>query len=497
MNRIFEYRMYQIGYLLSWISYHCDWFMNLLLSYVQNRTAQIFKEQSSNVVEANLFTMNTPEDPYTRRSILYDIIVNEKYMNRSEVIESYKKLCMVIVNSVKEFSDMLLNLKAMWIVYKDLCKLPVSKIHSVVFDNHLANTKYLTMTQQGLTVPDNMAHYIYNNVIGDTVYKDYYYECKNKFFSALYNYTVTRIGQRTVYDYIAKDSFFTSTNPTDLNGTSATILQRSIYNMILIMLGKSITAEDVSIFVPIDNKNNTYMNFINNREDVVLVHPYKPINPTALLPNNYISVASSNSQHIHIPRTKVESLDPFKVSMDIHYNKVSVPLKKIDTVVKNGDSYNFFQLYQLLGNNMATSMIKSKYHDSIICHKDDMIELDDYHIMTKQPITFVQVDLEEKRSDLMSYTYDISHASLLNLLIEEVKELAPTIIDNFEKYIDVPDITYRDSLEDMAAEINYYYDTECNVQSIDLSEKRYHELDKVFKFEDIAKLNPFYSDGRR
>ena len=120
MNRIFEYRMYQIGYLLSWISYHCDWFMNLLLSYVQNRTAQIFKEQSSNVFEANLFTMNTPEDPYTRRSILYDIIVNEKYMNRSEVIESYKKLCMVIVNSVKEFSDMLLNLKAMWIVYKDL-----------------------------------------------------------------------------------------------------------------------------------------------------------------------------------------------------------------------------------------------------------------------------------------------------------------------------------------------------------------------------------------
>ena len=97
----------------------------------------------------------------------------------------------------------------------------------------------------------------------------------------------------------------------------------------------------------------------------------------------------------------------------------------------------------------------------------------------------------------MSYTYDISHASLLNLLIEEVKELAPTIIDNFEKYIDVPDITYRDSLEDMAAEINYYYDTECNVQFIDLSEKRYHELDKVFKFEDIAKLNPFYSDGRR
>ena len=142
-------------------------------------------------------------------------------------------------------------------------------------------------------------------------------------------------------------------------------------------------------------------------------------------------------------------------------------------------------------------MIKSKYHDSIICHKDDMIELDEYHIMTKQPITFVQVDLEEKRSDLMSYTYDISHASLLNLLIEEVKELAPTIIDNFEKYIDVPDITYRDSLEDMAAEINYYYDTECNVQSIDLSEKRYHELDKVFKFEDIAKLNPFYSNGRR
>ena len=452
-------KFYNIGHLLSHTSFCCEPFMHCYTSYVRNRLIQIYKEDSRNEFEYNLFMDNIVDNVNSRNETLYQIIKERLYLNTGERIESYIRFQEVIVHTIKEFADILIILRNMFTIYSNLYDPYITSKIPDISNWQLENCKTIGVDPGGIYVTDTAIKTLMNALNEQSVHNNVLkpFDSNHLVFLKELWRAIYHDPSDGIYSYLCCDPFFASSDTWNERYLSS-ILNQPLYGILMYFLyGCNEPRTNPSIFVPIGN--NQYRNFISERVNSVYVHS---------------DISTTNVDPI--------MLEYYKQWANIN---TMVSLKKIDEIVKIEDTYSYFQLYQLLGVHTASRILAHVCNMNVAPDAYHSVILDDYHITFEMYHCGEDDSWKRKYPAYHGYIYSITHSSLANLPVEKVKKLAPAIVDNLEKRINPSLVKYNGSLEDLATQIDYYYNFNCVAYSLDLSDDKYNEIDKIIDFKTL------------